>query len=334
MILNYTGKIGLLFKIALLGVFFMNLSMSYAEDKQLITHADAFEDLHATIVKLKNHVLEEGDKIDASTDEQLKLIDGLSEFDFGRFLLVNRGINGFWTRHMVLWPKLKTNMDINSIHPLEKWLLDKTPVVLATQQRFIIFQKILQQSLKENIVLASIPCGMMDDLLTLDYSGVKNAKLIGIDLDPQSINGAMENARSLGLHEKTSFIKENAWELNNINEFDIITSNGLNIYEPDNDKVILLYKKFYRSLKPDGILISSFLTPPPVLSAASPWNVKNLNAEDLRLQKVIFSYILSAKWQAFRTEAETIEQLKKAGFKEIQIFYDDNKLFPTFLARK
>ena len=34
--------------------------------------------------------------------------------------------------------------------------------------------------------LASAPCGLMDDLLTLNYHNVSNIRLTGIDLDSDS----------------------------------------------------------------------------------------------------------------------------------------------------
>jgi ubiquinone/menaquinone biosynthesis C-methylase UbiE len=320
----------------ILGLVLMKPLVSNAETSNLITHTAADKNVASVVLEVKERTKQEGDKPDSTVEEQLKLIDELAKFEFGRFLLVNRGINGFWTRHMVLWPKQKLDKKFNenSIHPLDYWLLSKAPSIQATQERFIIFQKLLQESLKENIILASIPCGMMDDLLTLNYSNIKKVSLIGIDLDKQSLDGAKETADQLGLREKTKFVQANAWELNGSNEYDVITSNGLNIYEKNDDKVVLLYKQFYNALKPGGVLISSFLTPPPVLDPKSPWEMKNIDMENLRRQKVIFTYILSAKWQTFRTETKTIEQLKAAGFKDVQIIYDKNKIFPTFKAIK
>lgn len=45
--------------------------------------------------------------------------------------------------------------------------------------------------------------------------------------------------------------------------FHLIASNGLNIYEPEDDRVIQLYRGFHDALKPGGVLITSALTPPP-----------------------------------------------------------------------
>jgi SAM-dependent methyltransferase len=312
----------------------MTSSTIKAETSSLISHASVQTNINTVVLALKKKIEQEGDKPDSSVAEQLKIIDDLAAFELGRFLLINGGLNGFWTQCMVLWPKRKlSNPAAILSHPLEKWLLEEAPTVLATQERFTIFQKLLQESLKDKMVLASIPCGMMDDLLTLDFSECPDVSLVGIDLDKESLDGAKENARYLNRLKQTKFIQADAWDLKIENEFDIITSNGLNIYEENSDNIVLLYKNFYKALKSDGILISSFLTPPPTLSPNSPWEMKTLNSENLRLQKVIFS-LLSVKWQAFQTESKTIEQLKEAGFKDIKIIYDRNKLFPTVVGRK
>ena len=128
------------------------------------------------------------------------------------------------------------------------------------------------------------------------------------------------------------FRRSDAWALKSHSEFDIITSNGLNIYEHDHVRVTDLYKVFYTALKPGGILITSFLTPPPTVSAESSW--KNFNVFDLTKQKALFVDIIGVNWQAFRTETQTREQLELAGFKDITFIYDSQGMFPTVIAKK
>lgn len=295
------------------------------------THAQ-LETLATITNKIKERLQKEGDKPEAPLQAQLALVDELSAFEFGRFLMLNGGLNGFWTQYMVLYPQWKKTT-ATPLHPLEQWLLEKAPIILATQERFLHFQTLLQKHLKDNMVLASLPCGMMDDLLTLDFSKVNNIKLVGIDLDSASLIGATQQAAKYHLSQNTSVIQKDAWGLEIQNEFDILTSNGLNIYEPNDEKIKMLYQKFYAALKPNGLLITSFLTPPPTLNANSPWDMTKINTADLQKQKVIFSYI-SAKFTAFRGEEETKAQLKQAGFRNIEILYDKAKLFPTVIAAK
>ena len=156
--------------------------------------------------------------------------------------------------------------------------------------------------------------------------------LVGADLDEDTLLGAKKNATAKYNLTNVDFIKIDAWKLGAVEEYDIITSNGLNIYQPNDEKVIDLYKKFYQALKPGGILITSFLTPPPSISTESTW--KNFDLSDALKQKVLFSDIIQVNWQTFRTEAQTRLQLAKAGFKTIEFINDSCSIFPTVTAIK
>lgn len=46
-------------------------------------------------------------------------------------------------------------------------------------------------------------------------------------------------------------------ELKEKNAFDVITSNGLNMYESDPDRLVALYRRFFEALKP-GNLVAQF----------------------------------------------------------------------------
>jgi ubiquinone/menaquinone biosynthesis C-methylase UbiE len=302
----------------------------------LITHNATEQNLTHVITELKNKIIKTGDKSDATVAEQLELLEQLSTFGFGRCLIAHRGITGSWTRYMVLYPKWRKESPETAaaLAPLDKWLLERSPVILATQERFTHFQRLLQQHIQDGMIVASIPCGLMDDLLTLNLSKMPNVKLIGVDLDSAAIEEGKDTAKKFHLENQTTFIKSDAWRLEIQNELDIITSNGLNFYESDDEKVVDLYKKFYTALKPNGVFITSFLTPPPLLNPESSWDMAKINTEDLRLQKVIFSYILSVRFQAYRTEKQTFQQLTQAGFTDIKILYDKAKIFPTIWAVK
>lgn len=259
-------------------------------------------------------------------EEEIELLNQLTQFELGRFLLINKGLNGYWTAYIILYGLKKDNLP-----PLEDWLLKKSPVARATQERFRIFSQQLQSRLKDGMTLASIPCGLMDVLLRLDYSNFSNIQLVGIDLDPESLKLAEENAKNYK-PLCISYLQKDAWNLGIKEEYDIITSNGLNIYQPDDQKVIALYKEFFKALKPGGVLITSFLTPPPALCKESPW--KNYSQEDLLKQKAIFTDIIEVSWQTFRTETQMREHLKVAGFKILEVIYDSQGMFPTIIAQK
>lgn len=302
----------------LLGIVCMtNIALA---ESHLITHGTS---------ELESHKerLEKAENLTLPLAEELDLLRQMNEFEFGRFLLKNKGINGYWTAYMIIHGPKK---DLK--HPLEKWILMRAPILLATQERFKIFQQKLQQYVCSDTTLAAIPCGLMDSLLLLKYDHAKNVRLVGIDLDPDSLKLAKENAQHQGKAHMSSFKEEDAWSLSAQNEYDVITSNGLNFYEPDDQKVVALYGQFYKALKPKGILITSFLTPSPALSVDSPW--KNFDAEDAKKQKALFVDIVQVRFQVFRTEAQTRQQLESVGFKILNVIYDKQGMFPTIVAQK
>lgn len=301
----------------------VNVANAFNDEETLITHnrKKAFS-IEETKDRLKSAA-----SLTLSLEEELALLDQLAQIPLGRFLLENKGLNGEMTAYIILHgPKEPPKSS------LEEWMLHKCPVVKATQERFQIFRDQLQKSLKDGMTLTSLPCGLMDDLLGLDYSEVKDIKLVGIDLDGRSLKLAEENAKNKTGNFEASFFKKDAWHLNAAEECDILTSNGLNIYEKNDQKVIELYDQFYKALKPGGILVTSFLTPPPLLSKDSPW--RNYNPGDVLKQKALFGDIIEASWQSFRTESQTRQQLEEAGFKVTDIIYDTQYMFPTVVAKK
>jgi len=293
------------------------------KSSQIISHG---KDNASNIEKYISR-LESSDNLALPLEEELLLLEQLTEFDFGKFLLKNKGLNGYWTSYIISGYRGK-----NKLHTLERWIVRKAPLVKATQERARIFTEQLHKYLEDNSTLASIPCGVMDDLLTLDYAPDLDMQLIGIDLDQKAINLAKENAVRCNLINCTKFVKKNAWNLGVVNQYNVISSNGLNIYEPDDHKVIELYKQFHNALKKDGILITSFITPPPGLCENSTW--ENYEEKDLIRQKAIFGDILQATWQAYRTEAQMREHLETAGFSVVEVIYDSSKMFPTIVGRK
>jgi ubiquinone/menaquinone biosynthesis C-methylase UbiE len=302
-----------------LGIFLLMTHVSVAS-ASLITHGTS---------TIKNHRqrLQNAESLTLSLEEELALLQQLSEFDFGRFLLENRGISGYWTAYMILHGPQK-QLD----HPLEKWILTKAPILLATQERFQIFQKHMQKYVRSDMKIAAVPCGLMDSLLLLDYSGTQNVQLIGIDLDKESLQLAQINAKKQAKEKMVSFLNEDAWHLSTQNEYDMMTSNGLNFYEADDQKVTALYGQFYKALKRKGILVTSFLTPSPTLSSESTW--RDFDPEDQKKQIALFKDIIQVRFQVYRTEAQTCKQLESIGFKVLDVIYDRQGMFPTIIAQK
>lgn len=297
-----------------------------------ISHAKGSSSLDEEVNKLSNKIRERGDLSYASIKEQLELLQELAEFPLGQFLILNKGLNGEWTDYILLHPNKGRQTGLNSegqpFSKLEDFFLNRAPSALATQERYTIFQEELQKLCKDNTSFASIPCGLMSDLLTLNFEGKEGIKLFGIDLDKSSIESVQARTPNV------ECIAGDAWSTSLPQAVDIITSNGLNIYESDNNRVVELYRQFFNNLKPGGTLITSFLTPPPQLDPQSEWNMAEVNLKDAGMQKVLFVDILSAAWQSYRSSDQTINQLKEAGFEEIRIVKDRAGIFPTVVAKR
>lgn len=258
-------------------------------------------------------------------EEELRLLQELTEFELGRFILSNQGLNGYWRNYAIM---SRADKDF---HPLERWLLFEAPAVSAARERFPIFRKQLQKYLKSNINIASIPCGLSYDLLNLNYANLSNIKIFGIDPDQESINLAKEKS-ALKKITNIEFIHANPLNLNINNQFDIIVSNSFNIYEKKLKKLKKLYGKFYKALKYEGILITSFVTVPPTESDKSIWI--NFSMQDLQKELAVLYDIMDVKFGSFQTEEEYKKMFKEIGFKIIDIIYDSKKIFPTVIAKK
>ena len=207
--------------------------------------------------------------------------------------------------------------------------MHNSPTIKATRDRFYIFKNKLQHFLNRQnsheraadgdikpFKMVSVPCGLMDDLLSLDFKNKMNIEIYGIDLDEQSLELASGNTLKYSTSLQSNnvdvkFIKANAWEINQndhfffMEPFDVLTSNGLNIYEKDDHQVVELYRQFRFLLKAGGILITSFIVPP------TEWEVHS--KEDAVKSKVIFADIIQVNWATYRTEELTRQQLNDAG---------------------
>lgn len=260
-----------------------------------------------------------------SKPEMRLMLEQLLAHPFTLSIFTGKGLDGEATRLIIGGMPGETNSIV-------RWICDKAPAVLATRERFGIFRTKLQALLHNDAELASVPCGVMDVLLGLDLQSVRNVRFTGIDLDARSLELARKNAITKGLDGISSFHKSDAWQLSAFaGRFDVITSNGLNIYEADDARVTALYQEFFKVLKPGGTLVTSFLTPPLALGGTT-W--KNVNMLDAAKQRILFGTIIGVNWQNFRTEQTTRAQLEAAGFVNVEITYDTQGMFPTVIAKK
>jgi SAM-dependent methyltransferase len=303
-----------------------------------LSHTISPESLDDCIQKISARIRLEGDKPYVTVTRQLELLEQLAQFDLGRFLLQNQGLNGYWTHYILTYPWFGRLTGLNNrgeqFSQLEKFILDRAPGILATQQRFENFLQENQRSVVNGAKLACIPCGMMGELLYLNYKEVTDIQLVGIDIDNNTLADATDLAEKQGLSKYVNFRQGNAWQLDYIDEFDLISSNGLNIYELDNERITALYRNFFMALKPGGRLVTSYLTCPPNITTESEWDITMVHKDDMLLQRIIFSDVINAKWQCYRSTDQTKSQLEYVGFSRFYINYDEARMFPTIVAYK
>ncbi len=306
-----------------------------ATEPGLISHgtdANHEETDAALLERVRARLRAGGDAPGATVGQLLSLADALASFDLGRFLLRHRGLNAYWTHRLVTYQP--GQLPASSVEGLEYQMFEKLPAVLATRERFGIFRSQLQALMKPGATAASVPCGLMGDLLLLDYSSLPGVSLIGVDLDQDALDSARTLAEARGLADRVSLHRKDAWALDLRASVDVLASNGLNLYEPNDGRVTELYCAYLEALRPGGTLVTSFLTPPPALSPASPWNMEATDPKALSLQTLLFVKIIEAKWQTFRTHAQTEEQLRHAGFVNIRFIDDRARMFPTVIAQR
>jgi hypothetical protein len=296
---------------------------------ELASHSLFQKDFDKTYHLTKARIKQEGDKPWSSLEERLEVFEAFCTFPLGRFLLLNQGLDGYWMDYIV-----RDDHNLNSLPPLEQFLLTQCPMVLASRERLEIFQDVLQKQLFNGITMASIPSGVMRSVLTLDYSSLNRVRLIAVDLDFEALIHANSLAEKMGLGCVTEYRQTDAFELGMDRDLDIAISHALNFYESDKEKISVLYKNLYHSLKPGGLLVTSFLTPSPEESDKSPWNMKIIDTESLRLSKIIFGDIIHARWSHSILLEDFSEQLTIIGFENIHCIYDERKLMPTLVAQR
>jgi SAM-dependent methyltransferase len=296
--------------------------MSIAISHQTTSHIPYDETTKQLIEDTMNR-LEKSDNLFLPLNETMDLLNELASFNLGRFLLHNRGLNGYWTSYI-----FRNNLDPDQIIGLESWLLNKSLYVMA-RERFYTFQEEIRKRLHSDMTLASIPSGLMDDLLFLDYSAYRNIHLVGIDADSESLKFARQNANERGFSsEQVTLMQKDAWDLDIHAEFDLLTSNGLNMYESCENRLIVLYRSFYKALKPNGTLLISFIPPPPE-------NIESfISSENFLKERSVFGDIVQINYLNFCTEVDMKNQLQAAGFMIESIQYNEKGMAPVVVAKK
>jgi SAM-dependent methyltransferase len=301
---------------------------------KLLSHAVSEQDLEQIVASARARIVAAGDKPHVRVDEQLAALEGLMSFELGRFMLKNRGLNGFWTEYVCSYPARKARGETAGCGPVEVELLEAIPGYRATQERYAIFRSEIRKRLQGGEVCAALPCGLMTEFLLLPPELASRCRFVGMDLDPESLAQARAIALTQGLIHRTEFRVQDAWALPPVEEFDLISSNGLNIYVPEDEKVVEFYRGLHAVLKPGGVLITSTVSPSPDVDPDSTWKMGALDPKRLRRQVILFVDVMQAGFMHARSVTKTRKQLEALGFRHVEFIPDSQGLFPTVIATK
>lgn len=304
------------------------------------SHHPIYHDLNIAIENLKHRFMQQqassGICSHTSLEEVSMILEDLAKFPLGQHILLSGGSNGAWTDYLISPEEYFSQMNLSDINLslIERFFLFSSPAVLAQRELHKKLQKTAQSHIGNNKIFASIPCGLMRDFLSLDYSEIENFSLVGIDIDPESLEKSRKLAAEMNVKQVT-YIQADAWNLKYKDTFDFISSVGLNMYEKNQEKVIDLYRNLFNALKPGGILFTGILTWPPYLDIQkTDWAMEEIPKYDLRLETVLHKDVLNIQWLNCRTIAEAKEDFIKAGFTDVRIETDSKCIFPAIIARK
>lgn len=297
---------------------------------QLQTHSLDSVKIEKRLIEIRDRLINAGDTEIGPLSEKLSYLQELSEFEYGRFLILNGGLNGRWSHYAFYeYPRLE---DRSKIHPLELKLLD-SQFMQSNQERTRLVHTVLLPELFDGISILSVPCGVMSDLICLDYSKIKNFKVLGIDLDEESLTLARAFAEKHKIQNNIRFEKQDAWNLKLENEFDVIVSIGLNMYSPNLEIAMSLYRTLYSKLKMGGKLIISFLTPD--ISFAESERDATLVLPDEIHRQALATELYQVKYQQHTcTSNQIVKYLVESGFTSVSCHYSKFRAFNIALATK
>ncbi len=155
-------------------------------------------------------------------------------------------------------------------------------------------------SLKPGEVVLDLGCGAGFDCFLAAQRVGKEGKVIGVDMTPEMVERARENARRGGYQNVEFRLGEIEHLPLKDNEVDVVISNCVINLSPEKERV---FREAFRVLKPGGrIVVSDIVTAVPL-----PDSVKRSKT----------AYIACVAGAA--TKEEYIGAIKKAGFEDVEI---------------
>lgn len=198
---------------------------------------------------------------------RLRILEQLKEFELGRFLLVNRGLNGYWTDEILNRP-VESNRKEQYTNSLEEYLFEESPTFAARREAQRTIHNEVSPKLRPGSTVASFPSGLMSEVLLAKTERFSGVEVFAIDLDAENFALIRERYGDRLVGNTFHMLQMDARHLDFCDHFDLICSTGLTFYMSSDDEVQQLLNRFYVALKPKGgKLVTTFGASPKEYSS-------------------------------------------------------------------
>lgn len=289
-----------------------------------LTHCSAEESREITLARVVERLINEG------LDHLIPLAEEMAEGPISLRLMRQCGVDGALHDQIIDAALLPTGSMKKHYHPSDVRLLENC-TTRGIVERFHNFQDAMHKLIREGQIgsdsyIASIPCGLMREVLTLNFEGTR-PHIVGIDKDPQSLLASKKLAAEMAISH-VDFYRKDALFLGPIRSVDVLISNGLAVYLDDHE-LLELFQQFQGSMSSGGYFITNHMTP------ESEWNREHATAEDLKFQHDFLRNIVRGRWlQHLRPISQVVEMLEQAGFDVLDVREGNTGIFPVYITRR
>lgn len=217
-----------LLKILLLSFFVAKGAMA-SQDGSVLSINGMTTDSEAEAIAACRQKLNERIDLTWSTAEALEVFDELSKSDLGKSLIVKKGTNCESINHLI---RINSTSEAQArLTPLEKWLVNEAPSILALQERFEILASQLNRFSELGVIFTFVPHNWTEELAMANHGDLDRCM---IDLYKKYYNSFIPNEVLI-----TSFLssppyvsQESCWKLidmSNVRKQQVIFEEILNI---------------------------------------------------------------------------------------------------------
>lgn len=269
--------------------------------------------------------------IDAATCAGLESrLNELVAFPIGRFILVNGGLNGYWTNYLA---RIGCDM-INERAKARQFTNETEEYIVASSAEMrgeheMLLRNIIGPLLKPGLAVASVPCGLMSEVL-LAAEHFEGVKLYAIDIDNCNFDLIREKYGDRLVGNEFHPLAMDALTLDFDCKFDLITCLGFVMYLKE-DYFPDFLSRLHRALKPGGRLILSFYP-----EASEHSTLFACDAALSRMEAIDREFVMciEVRYTTRISTSAMVRYFSKAGFVRISIHGGTYYILPFIEAFK